>query len=184
MIDGRFVLFGRQQAGFAVGSYDRTKPLVIDPTLVYSTYLGGSGDDLGSSIAVDSSNNIYIAGTTSSTNFPLQGAAFGANAGLADIFVTKIDAAGANVIYSTYVGGSGQDRGDGIAVDTNGNAYVVGRVDSLSINFPTTAGSFATSYRGGDFDGVVFKLNAQGQCVGLFRLSWRRRKRLDRRRRG
>ncbi len=164
-IAGHFVLVGRQQAGFAVGSYDRTKALVIDPTLVYSTYLGGSADDLGSSIAVDSSNNIYIAGTTSSTNFPLLGAAFGTNAGLADIFVTKIDAAGANVIYSTYVGGSGQDRGDGIAVDSNGNAYVVGRIDSLSMNFPATAGSFASTYRGGDFDGVVFKLNSQGNAL-------------------
>ncbi len=165
LIDGRFVLFGKRQAGFAVASYDLTKPLVIDPTLIYSSYFGGSGDDLGGSIAVDSNNNIYIAGTTSSTNFPLQGAAFGVNAGLADIFVTKIDAAGANVIYSTYVGGSGQDRGDGLALDANGNAYVVGRVDSLSINFPTTSGSFASTYRGGDFDGVVFKLNAQGNAL-------------------
>ena len=76
--------------------------------------------------------------------------------------MTKIDAAGANIIYSTYVGGSGLDRGDGIAIDSSGNAFVVGRVDSSSINFPTTPGAFASSYRGGDFDGVVFKLNAQG----------------------
>jgi len=162
LINGRFVLFGKRQAGFEVGWYDRTKPLIIDPTLVYSTYLGGTADDLGSSIAVDSSNNIYIAGTTSSNNFPLRSAAFGVNAGLADIFVTKIDAAGANIIYSTYVGGSGQDRADGIAIDSNGNAFVVGRVDSSSVNFPTTPGSFAPTYRGGDFDGVVFKLNGQG----------------------
>ena len=162
LIDGHFVLYGKGRAGFAVGAYDRNRPLVIDPTLVYSTYLGGGGDDLGSSIAVDSSNNIYIAGTTGSTNFPLKNAAFGANAGLADMFVTKIDATGSNVIYSTYIGGSGLDRADGIAIDSGGNAYVVGRVDSSSTNFPTTPGSFASSYRGGDFDGVVFKLNAQG----------------------
>ena len=162
LIDGRYVLLGKRQVGFQVGSYDRDKTLVIDPTLVYSTYLGGGGDDLGSSVAVDSNNNVYIAGTTSSINFPLQNAAFAANAGLSDIFVTKIDAAGANIIYSTYVGGSGLDRGDGIAVDSSGNAFVVGRVDSSSTNFPTTPGSFATSYRGGDFDGVVFKLNPQG----------------------
>ena len=79
--------------------------------------------------------------------------------------MTKIDAAGANIIYSTYVGGSGLDRGDGIAIDSSGNAYVVGRVDSSSINFPATAGSFASSYRGGDFDGVVFKLNGQGNSL-------------------
>jgi glucose/arabinose dehydrogenase len=164
-VAGQFVLLDKQTAGFAVGPYDHTRELVIDPTLVYATYLGGGGDDLGSSIAVDSNNNIYVAGTTSSTNFPLQGAAFGTNAGLADIFVTKIDAAGANVLYSTYIGGSGQDRGDGLAVDANGNAFVVGRVDSSSTNFPATTGSFGPSYRGGDFDGVVFKLNAQGSAL-------------------
>src|SRR5438128_7650300 len=76
-----------KQAGFEIGLYDRTKPLVIDPTLVYSTYLGGGGDDSGSSIAVDSSNNVYITGTTNSTNFPTQGPAFPSNAGLSDIFV-------------------------------------------------------------------------------------------------
>jgi uncharacterized repeat protein (TIGR01451 family) len=162
LIDGHFSLVDKHVVAFAVGAYDHTKPLTIDPTLVYSTYFGGAGDDLGSSIAVDSSNNIYIAGTTSSINFPLHGPAFGSNAGLADIFVTKIDAAGANVLYSTYVGGSGQDRGDGLTIDSNGNAYVVGRVDSMSTNFPTTPGSFAPNYRGGDFDGIVFKLNAQG----------------------
>jgi uncharacterized repeat protein (TIGR01451 family) len=161
-VQARYVLVGGRQVGFQVGEYDRTKPLVIDPTLVYSTYLGGSGDDVGSSIAVDKDNNVYVAGTTSSTNFPNHGAAFSANAGLSDIFVTKIDATGGNIVYSTYIGGSGLDRGDGIAVDANGNAYVVGRVDSSSVNFPTTAGAFATTYRGGDFDGVVFKLNPQG----------------------
>ena len=162
LIDSRFVLRGKRQAAFEVGPYDRTKPLVIDPTLVYSTYLGGSGDDLGSSIAVDSSNNVYVAGTAGSTNFPTRGPAFANNAGLSDIFVTKIDGSGGQILYSTYIGGSGLDRGDGIAVDSSGKAYVVGRVDSSSINFPTTAGAFATTYRGGDFDGVLFKLNAQG----------------------
>ncbi len=164
-ITGDFVLLGGHEVGFKLGSYDHAKPVTIDPVLVFSTYLGGSGDDLGSSIAVDSNNNIYIAGTTSSTNFPTHNAAYGATAGLGDIFVTKLDPTGSNVLYSTYIGGSGQDRGDGIAIDSSGNAYVVGRVDSSSINFPSTAGSFAASYRGGDFDGVVFKLNGQGNSL-------------------
>jgi uncharacterized repeat protein (TIGR01451 family) len=162
LVDGRYVLRGKRQVGFEIGPYDRTRPLVIDPTLVYSTYLGGGGDDLGSSIAVDQNNDIYVAGTTSSTNFPLMNPAYSANAGLSDIFVTKINAAGTSVVYSTYVGGSGFDRGDGITVDSSGNTYVVGRVDSTSTDFPTTPGSFASTYRGGDFDGVVFKLNGQG----------------------
>src|SRR5205807_5274803 len=110
-----------------ISEYDPDKPLVIDPTLVYSTYLGGSGDDSGSSVAIDSSGNVYVAGTTASTNFPTRGAAFPNNKALSDIFVTKIDAAGANIIYSTYIGGSGVDRADGLADGSIGSAYVVGR---------------------------------------------------------
>jgi len=164
LVPGRYLLRS-SQASFEIGPYDRTKPLIIDPTLVYSTYLGGNGDDTGSSIAIDQNHNIYVAGTTASTNFPTMNAAYSASAGLSDIFVTKIDAAGANIVYSTYVGGSGNDRADGIALDSGGNAYVVGRVDSSSTNFPTTPGVVAPTYRGGDFDGVVFKLNAQGNSL-------------------
>ena len=164
-IAGRYALQRNREVTFEFGQYDPTKPLVIDPTLVYSTYLGGGGDDLGSSIAIDASNNIYIAGTTSSSNFPTFGPAFPGNAGLSDVFVTKIDSTGGSVLYSTYVGGSGLDRGDGIAVDGSGNAYVVGRVGDTSNDFPTTVGALATTYRGGDFDGVVFKLNAQGNAL-------------------
>src|SRR6266700_2512040 len=160
-IAGRYVL-NRGQVGFDIGSHDQSQALLIDQTLVYSTYLGGAGDDTGSSIAIDQNNNIYVAGTTASTNFPTMNPAYPANAGLSDIFVTKIDPAGANVLYSTYVGGAGNDRADGIALDPSGNAYVVGRADSSSTNFPTTPGVIAPTYRGGDFDGLVFKLNAQG----------------------
>ncbi len=117
-ISGRYVLVGKREVSFDVGAYDHNQPLIIDPTLIYSTYLGGSGDDLGSSIAVDSSNNIYVAGTTSSTNFPAAGPAFPKNAGLSDIFVTKISASSGSIVYSTYIGGNGLDRGDAIAIDT------------------------------------------------------------------
>ncbi|HVS83976.1 MAG TPA: PQQ-dependent sugar dehydrogenase [Pyrinomonadaceae bacterium] len=165
MIEAHYVMLGNRAAGFEVGEYDRTQPLIIDPMLVYSTYLGGSGDDLGSSIAIDGSNNVYIAGTTSSSNFPTHGPAFPNTAGLSDIFVTKIDPTGGNIVYSTYIGGSGLDRADGIALDGSGNAYVVGRVGDTSTDFPTTAGALATTYRGGDFDGVLFKLNPQGNAL-------------------
>jgi uncharacterized repeat protein (TIGR01451 family) len=164
-IEGAYKLLANHEVGFEIAEYDRAQPLVIDPTLVYSTYLGGSGDDSGNSIAIDSSGNVYVAGTTASTNFPTHNAAFGTKNALEDIFVTKIDAAGANVLYSTYVGGSGRDRAGAIAIDSSGNAYVAGRVDSTSTDFPTTAGVLATSYRGGDFDGVVFKLNPQGNAL-------------------
>src|ERR1041384_3161814 len=164
-IEGRYKLLGDRKIGLEVAEYDHTKPLVIDPTLVYSTYLGGSADDSGNSITTDSSGNVYVTGTTASTNFPTHTPAFATSKGLEDIFVSKIDAAGANVLYSTYVGGSGRDRAGAIAIDSSGNAYLVGRVDSTSTNFPTTPGSLATSYRGGDFDGIVFKLNAQGDTL-------------------
>ena len=118
-----------------------------------STYLGGSGDDSGSSVPIDGSNNVYIAGTTSSANFPTHGPAFPNSAGLSDIFVTKIDPTGGNIVYSTYIGGSGLDRADGIAIDGGGNAYVVGRVGSSSTDFShrRRARLATTSYRGGDF---------------------------------
>ena len=165
VIDGKYYLLSNREVGFEVGDYDHAKPLVIDPTLVYSTYLGGSGDDSGSSIAVDSSGNVYVVGTTALTTFPTHTPAFATNKGLSDIFVTKIDPAGANIIYPTYIGGSGLDRAAAIAIDSSGNAYVVGRVGDTSTDFPTTAGSLAPTYRGGDFDGVLFKLNASGNVL-------------------
>jgi hypothetical protein len=157
----RYVLYNPREFGFAVAPYDHSRPLIIDPTLVYSTYLGGSGDDSGSSIAADVYNNIYITGTTSSTTFPTKGPFASTNSGLSDMFVTKIDAGG-TLVYSTYIGGAGLDRADGIAVDEFLDAFVVGRVDPNSSNFPTTTGAFAPTYRGGDFDAVVFKLNSAG----------------------
>src|SRR5436190_1652272 len=164
-VAGGYVRHAHRQIGFEVGAYDKSKPLIIDPTIVYSTYLGGSGDDSGSSLAIDGSGNVYVAGTTASTNFPTHTPAFSSSKGLSDIFVTKIDPSGANILHSTYIGGSGLDRADGIAIDSTGNAYVVGRVGDTSIDFPTTAGALATTYRGGDFDGVVFKLNAAGNAL-------------------
>ncbi|MDQ6651184.1 MAG: PQQ-dependent sugar dehydrogenase, partial [Acidobacteriota bacterium] len=162
-VDGRFVIRRGREIGFEIGAYDEGRTLVIDPTLVYSTYLGGTGNDSGSSIDIDASGDIYITGTSGSTTFPTQNPFQPSNAGLEDVFITKLDPMGSSILYSTYVGGAGNDHGDGIFVDrTNGAAYVVGRVDALSINFPTTPGAFATTYRGGDFDAFVLKLNPQG----------------------
>ena len=164
-IEGAYVVTGDGALKFKIGDYDRSKTLVIDPTIVYSTYLGGGNDDSGSSIAVDSGGNVYVAGTTSSTNFPTHTPASANNKGLSDIFVTKIDATGSSILYSTYIGGSGLDRADGLTIDSAGNAYVVGRVGDTSTDFPTTTGALATTYRGGDFDGIVFKLNSQGNAL-------------------
>jgi Beta-propeller repeat len=116
--------------------------------LVYSTYLGGTGNDFGYGIAVDSTGNIYITGYTASTNFPTTPGAYQtANAGgAADGSVTKFDSSG-NLAYSTYLGGSNTDQGNGIAVDNTGNIYIVGQTPST--NFPTTPGAYQTTYGGG-----------------------------------
>src|SRR5207244_2467228 len=118
------------------GRYDRTRPLVIDPVLTYSTYLGGSDDDVGNGIAVDGVGSAYITGHTASTNFPTLNPLQASNGGgSADVFVAKLNASGSALVYSTYLGGSGLDDGFGIAVDGAGSAYVTGH--TASTNFPT-----------------------------------------------
>src|SRR5439155_1437094 len=129
----------------SVGDGFVTKLNPTGATLVYSTYLGGSGSDEGRSIAVDASGNAYVTGNTVSSNFPTTAGAFQTkigSSGFFDAFVTKLNPTGAALVYSTYLGGSGRDEGVGIAVDTAGNAYVTGV--TVSSNFPTTAGAFQT----------------------------------------
>src|SRR5206468_11165555 len=119
-----------------VASYDRTRPLIIDPVLAYSTYLGGSGFDEGRAIAMDSNGNAYVTATTDSADFPTLSAFQRALAGEGsqDAFVTKLNADGSALVYSTYLGGSGLDEGRAIAADAGGNAYVTGATSST--NFP------------------------------------------------
>ena len=146
-VSGQFVLEGDGQVGFVLGAYDHTRPLVIDPVLSYSTYLGGTGDDSGSGIAVDTSGNAYVTGSTSSTNFPTTPGAYQTSfgGGNEDAFVTKLNPTGTALVYSTYLGGSNFDIGNGIAVDTSGDAYVMG--STTSTNFPTTPGAYQTILR-------------------------------------
>jgi hypothetical protein len=147
--------------GFAVASYDKKLPLIIDPVVVYSTYLGGSAYDVGNAIAVDSSGNAYITGCTFSNDFPTEGA-YSYYHGYADVFVTKLNAGGNALVYSTYLGGySGVQEGYGIAVDGEGNAYVTGYTDSGS--FPTV--NPYQSSRKGVCDAFLTKLNAPGNAL-------------------
>ena len=147
--------------GFQVASYNKNHPLIIDPVLVYSTYLGGSGNDTGYGIAVDTSGNAYIAGNTGSTNFPLASPIQGANAGSIDAFITKINASGSSLVYSTYLGGSGGDIGYRIAVDISGNAYVTGYTNST--DFPTVSPIQATNAGGADT--FIAKINVSGSSL-------------------
>jgi hypothetical protein len=157
IIAGGYVLRG-QQAHFRVGAYDVQKPLVIDPSLTYSTYLGGSDYDAGHGIAVDSSGNAYVTGFTLSTNFPPRNPLQPASGAPADAFVTKLNASGTGSVYTTYLGGNGADEGSGIAIDSAGSAYVTG--NTLSTNFPTQNSVQAAS--GGDDDAFVAKLDPSG----------------------
>jgi hypothetical protein len=129
--------------------------------LVYSTYIGGSSDDYGSGIAVDGSGDAYVTGRTWSTNYDVTVGAFQTTGGGAyyDVFVTKLNASGSGLVYSTYIGGSGADEGYGIAVDGSGNAYVTGYTEST--NYDVTPGAFQTTYAGNG-DVFVTKLNANG----------------------
>jgi hypothetical protein len=163
-IPGGYVLTATRQASFKVAAYDASQPLVIDPVLFYSTYLGGNAFDVGSSIAVDSAGNAYVTGFTNSSNFPTTAGAFHTTfGGSFDAFVTKLNPTGSGLVYSTYLGGSGQDIGRAIAVDAARNAYVTGLTNSS--NFPTTAGAFQTAYGGGSQDAFVTKLNRTGSAL-------------------
>ncbi len=167
IIPASYLIKGKKQIAFQIANYDRSKPLVIDPTLAFSTYLGGSGNDRGDSIAVDSAGNAYITGNTLSTDFPVTPGAFQTvKAGIAesDAFVTKMNSTGTALIYSTYFGGSDRDAGNDIAVDGAGNAYVTGL--SGSGDLPTTPGAFRTTPVGSDeFEAFAMKLNAAGTAL-------------------
>ena len=164
-IYGRYVIEGDHQVGFDVAAYDMSSPLVIDPVLVYSTYLGGSANDSGNAIAVDVSGNAYVTGSTGSANFPtltpLQASLAGGGSDT-DVFVAKLNASGTALVYSTYLGGGNQDQGNSIAVDSSGNVYVTG--STLSTNFPTTPGAAQTAL-GGVSDAFVAKLNSTGTAL-------------------
>ena len=149
---------------FNVASYNRDYALVVDPVLLYSTCLGGSGSDEGNGIAVDSSGNAYVTGTTRSSDFPTVNAfqgSFASDEVEGDVFVTKLGASGNALVYSTYLGGSDTDFGEGIAVDSSGNAYVTGT--TRSSDFPT-ANAFRGSFEG-NAEAFVTKLDASGNAL-------------------
>lgn len=168
-VDGRFKVLSKKGAfayGFEVASYDKKRELVIDPYLVYSTYLGGSGYDFGTGIAVDPSGNAYVAGITASINFPtvspLQASkSVSSDSNDYDMFVTKLNATGTAIIYSTYLGGSSYEEAPGIAVDFWGNSYIAGTTGSA--DFPMASPLQGTL--NGDVDAFVTKLDASGGLV-------------------
>jgi hypothetical protein len=153
-----YVPIGFNSVGFQLADYDRSLPLIIDPVLVFSTYLGGSGFDQGYAIAVDSLGNSYVTGQTAAIDFPVTAGAFQTNYGGGDAFVAKLNPSGSAIVYATYLNSA---SGNGIAVDSAGNAYVTGEAGPTS--FPTTAGAFQTSPLG--YDAFIAKLNATGSAL-------------------
>ncbi len=155
---------------FEVAAYNREYPLIIDPVLYYSTYLGEYMHEFFSGIAVDNAGNCYLTGNTSSPNFPTTPGAydttFNGNANYGDAFILKINAISPALSYATYLGGTGDDWGSGIAVDGSGNAYVTGRTEST--DFPTTSGSYDTTHNNVELfrpDVFIVKLDPTGSAL-------------------
>jgi hypothetical protein len=173
VVEARYRLAADSTVQFEVGDYDHKRKLVIDPVVIYSTYLGGSGGDFGEGIAVDSSGNAYVVGTTASTDFPtfqaLQPVLASPSSGngfTGNVFISKFNAKGSALIYSTYLGGSTHDQGVAIAVDPTGNAYVTGITGST--DFPTVNALQSESHQTGANNGGVIntafvsKINPSG----------------------
>lgn len=150
--------------GVSGGSYDVfvAKLNATGTALVYSTYLGGSGMDIGGGIAVDAAGNAYVAGYTASANFPTQNALQPSNAGSVDAFVAKLDATGSALLYSTYVGGLLDDEASAVALDGSGNACVTGF--TTSTDFPISS-ALQPSNGGGQADAFILKVNASGSAL-------------------
>jgi len=161
-VDGKYRILGDNTYGFDVASYDHGKDLIIDPVLVYSTYLGGNNFDIAHDIAIDSAGNAYVTGETWSPNFPPTNAIQGVyGGGISDGFVTKINSSGSAMIYSTFLGGSASDSGRSIAVDSSGNAYVTGL--TRSSDFPLL--NPMQGILGGNSDAFITKLNPSGSAL-------------------
>ncbi|MGZ5442602.1 MAG: DUF7948 domain-containing protein [Thermoanaerobaculia bacterium] len=166
LVRGSYALLGDNRVGFRLGRYDRSRELVIDPVIVYSTFFGGTGYDETDVIAADSAGNAYVAGLTISPSFPgsenivIQPQ----SGGDYDVFVTKINPQGTAVVWATYLGGTeGVEYSEGIAVDSSGNVYISG--DTNSTDFPVTAGALQTTHGGNNRDSWVAKINAAGTAL-------------------
>ena len=159
-VAGRYLLKKNHEVSFQIGEYDATLPLIIDPVIAYATYFIDTDD-----LAVDSSGAIYVTGRTEELNLPIVNAAQGRFGGLTDAFVTKFNPAGTQIVYSTYVGGSGFEYSDGIAVDSEGNAYVTGETGGATPNDFPIRNALQPQFGGGVSDAFITKLSPAGLIV-------------------
>lgn len=159
-IEGEFVLLAKHEVGFSIGNYDNTRPLVIDPVLKYSTFLGEDVLFFKIQATVDSKGNTYLTGTTGSANFPTTENAYQTFfKGRSDVFLSKMNPTGTELVYSTYLGGSLSDSGSAIAIDDKGSAYVTGSTNST--DFPVTSRAFQKMLRGNS-NAFITKFNPSG----------------------
>ncbi len=159
-VPAKYVRHDGGEIGFEVAAYDATRPLVIDPVLEYSTYLGGADNEIATGIAVDGAGSAYVVGQTASTDFPTLNP-FQTDRPFTDVFVTKLSPSGSSLVYSTYIGGNNSDVGQAITVDASGRAYVTGNTSSA--DFPTL-NAFQATY-GGVSDAFVTVLSASGSSL-------------------
>lgn len=162
-VPAEYRIRGRDRVEITLGPYDPAHGLVIDPVVSFSSFLGGSGAEEARGVAVDAQGNVYVTGTTQSSDFPATSPISPPPAQFpGDVFVAKLAPDGARLIWAVYIGGSRTDVATDLAVDAAGNVLVTGYTDSL--DFPATSGAFRTSAPGDgiDPDGFVLKLNAQG----------------------
>jgi len=158
---GRYRIESNRQVAFELAAYDAGQTLVIDPSLFYSTYLGGSGDDVPLAIAVDGAGSAYVTGGTFSSDFNTLNPIEGDSVDL-DVFVTKLSANGSSLVYSTYLGGDGVDVAYGIAVNSAGNAYLAGSTASTDFN---VVGGIAGEAHSGADDAFIAKLGTAGSSL-------------------
>jgi hypothetical protein len=179
LVAANYTIRGNRLVGFSLGKYDHSRPLIIDPILEYSTYIGGSNIDGANAIAVAPDKTAFIAGGTYSLDFPtvhpLQPNHGGPDDTYKDAFVCKLSADGSTLLYSTYLGGAADDVANGIAVDSYGDAYIIGTTEAFDFPVPSTIPTFNPSCGGDDKCGAtwnpgglivpnafVIKLNPEG----------------------
>ena len=179
LVDGKQVpitvayeLKARNKATLRLDNYDKSRELIIDPTLTYSTFLGGSQADTGNGIAIDSTGNAYVAGKSCSSDF-IGGTNFKGTTNSCDAYVTKLDPTGQTVLWTTFIAGAAPvpnpatATANGVAVDASGNVYVVGTTNFFDLPLLTTPGptDHTSAYNGGDSDAFISILNSSGSLV-------------------
>ncbi|RCV64734.1 Beta-propeller repeat-containing protein [Methanophagales archaeon] len=155
-VEVAYIIHNGNIYGFKVGDYDKKKPLIIDPLLA-STFIGGWYDDWGCSIALDGTGNVYVTGSTHSSDYPTTPGAYDETFNVnSDVFVSKLDPSLSSLLASTFIGSGSFDRGSSIDIDGDGNVYVTGLTDSS--DYPTTHGAYDETFNG-DYDVFVSKLD-------------------------